>query len=360
MPANGPGSVAQEFQTWFNTTNVNFPQLNFYDGVNWNQAGTLDVANSNWLPKMGGGLATLASAATVNIGASPQTFITISGSTTITGFGSAATLGEERKLQFSGTLTLTYNASAIVTPGLANIVTQPGDSCTAIYQGSSTWAIFGYTRGLNLPGMSLPTGACFWMPTANVSITGAVRANGRTIGTASSGATELASATTSGLYSFLWNNLSNSICPVTGGRGASAAADFSANKAIGLPDLRGYVMAGLDDMGNSAASRLTSLTMTPDGVSAMATGGGQTVTFLQANLPSVNWSITEPNSGTGHTHSYTSVGGNNASAGGAVQAQSSGATTGASVTGITVASGGSSTAMKIIQPTAVGTIYICL
>src|SRR5712671_2565169 len=63
-PANGPGSVAQEFQPWFDTTNVNFPILKWFDGVNWNKTGTLDVVNSNWLPKMGGGMATLASAAT--------------------------------------------------------------------------------------------------------------------------------------------------------------------------------------------------------------------------------------------------------------------------------------------------------
>jgi hypothetical protein len=360
MPANGPGNVAQEFQTWFNTTNVNFPVLNFYDGVNWDKAGTLDVANSNWLPKMGGGMATLASAATVNIGASPQTFITISGTTAITSFGTAATVGEERKLQFSGTLTLTYNAALIITPGLANVVTQPGDSCTAVYQGGNIWVIWGYVRGLNLPGFTLPTGAAFWMPTKNLSITGAVRANALTIGSASSGATELASGTAFNLFAYLWNNLSNTICPVGGGRGASAVADWNANKAIGLPDLRGRVMAGLDDMGNSAASRLTSLTMSPDGVSAMATGGGQTVTLVQGNLPSVNWTITEPNSGTGHNHSYNSPQGTVAQTGGTQNAGTGGATTGNSVTGITVASGGSSTAVNVMQPTALGTIYLCL
>lgn len=364
MPANGPGNVAQEFQTWFNTTNVNFPVMNFYDGTNWDNAGTLDVANSNWLPKMGGGMATLASASTVNIGASPQTFITISGGTTITNFGTAATVGEERKIQFSGTLTLTYGASTIVTPGLANIVTQPGDTCTAIYQGGGTWIIFGYARGLNLPGFTLPTGAAFWMPTKNLSITGAVRANALTIGSASSGATELASATTLNLYLYLWNNLTNSVCPVTGGRGASALADFNANKPIGLPDLRGRVMAGLDDMGNSAASRLTSLTMTPDGITAMATGGGQVVTLIQANLPSLNWGITEPNSGSGHQHTFTAPGqgaatGTN-SGGGFAIGQTGGVNTGFATTGITVASGGSSTAVNVVQPTAAGTIYICL
>jgi hypothetical protein len=145
-PANGPGSAPQEFQTWFSTISVNFPTLTYFDGVAWNRAGTLDVVNSNWLPKMGGGVATLPSAATVDIGASPQTFITISGSVTIASFGTAATVGEEKKLQFSGSPQITFNAGAIVTPTLGNINAQPGDTCTAIYQGSGIWLIWSYVR----------------------------------------------------------------------------------------------------------------------------------------------------------------------------------------------------------------------
>lgn len=362
-PANGPGNAPQEFQTWFNTTNVNFPVLNVFDGVNWDKFGALDVANSNWLPKMGGGIATLSSASTVNIGASPQTFITITGANTINSFGTAATVGEERKIQFSGSLQLTYNASAIITPGLVNITTQANDSCTAVYQGSGVWIIFGYSRAAAAVGFVLQTGCTFWTPSAGVSFTGAVRCNARTIGSASSGASELASATTAALFAFLWNNLSNTAAPVSGGRGASAAADFAANKVIGLPDMRGVVPAGLDDMGNSAASRLTSLTMTPDGVTPMATGGGQSLTFLQANLPSLNWSVTDP----GHTHALQSgnftvtqvigLGFTTSNFGGpGVNAN----TIQSATTGISVASGGSGTAMKIIQSTATGTWYICL
>jgi microcystin-dependent protein len=52
-----------------------------------------------------------------------------------------------------------------------------------------------------------------------------------------------------------------------------------------LPDLRGRAPFGRDDMGGSAASRLTSTTMTADGVTLGATGGAQTKTLLTANLP---------------------------------------------------------------------------
>ncbi|MCW5692564.1 MAG: tail fiber protein [Pseudolabrys sp.] len=52
-----------------------------------------------------------------------------------------------------------------------------------------------------------------------------------------------------------------------------------------LPDLRGRLPAGKDDMGGSAASRLTSTTMTPNGNTLGAVGGFQTVTLDTANLP---------------------------------------------------------------------------
>src|SRR5258706_15955797 len=109
-----------------------------------------------------------------------------------------------------------------------------------------------------------------------------------TLGSAASGATELASATASNLYAFLWNNLSNTAAPVSGGRGATAAADFAANKTIGPPGMRGNAPAGLDDMGNPAAAPLASLTMAPDGLTPMATGGSPALTVPPANPPDIN------------------------------------------------------------------------
>jgi microcystin-dependent protein len=90
------------------------------------------------------------------------------------------------------------------------------------------------------------------------AVTGFVRANGRTIGNAASGATERANADTSALYTFLYNGDTN--LTVSGGRGANAAADYAANKTIALPDMRGRALVGLDDMGNSAAGVITGVT----------------------------------------------------------------------------------------------------
>jgi microcystin-dependent protein len=130
---------------------------------------------------------------------------------------------------------------------------------------------------------------------------GYVRANGRTIGNGSSGATERANADTATLYSLLWDSYSNTVCPVSSGRGASAAADYAANKTIGLPDLRGRALFGLDDMGNSASGRLAAATI--DQTTNGATGGADTVTLAEANLPSHTHSFSATTSSDGaHTH----------------------------------------------------------
>src|SRR5262245_54112769 len=83
--------------------------------------------------------------------------------------------------------------------------------------------------------------------------TGFVRANGRTIGSATSGATERANADTQPLFIYLYNAMTDAQAPVSGGRGGGgAAADFAANKTITLPDMRASSPVGLDDMGNAA------------------------------------------------------------------------------------------------------------
>lgn len=52
-----------------------------------------------------------------------------------------------------------------------------------------------------------------------------------------------------------------------------------------VPDLRGRVVAGLDNMGGSAASRLTSTVLTASNTLG-ATGGTQTHTMTSAEMPS--------------------------------------------------------------------------
>jgi hypothetical protein len=79
--------------------------------------------------------------------------------------------------------------------------------------------------------------------------TGWLAANSNTIGSASSGANN-ASADYSALFTVLWDNWTNTDLPIltsagaASTRGASASADFAANKRLPLPDLRGIFVRG--------------------------------------------------------------------------------------------------------------------
>jgi len=134
---------------------------------------------------------------------------------------------------------------------------------------------------------SAPTGSVFDY-VGGTAPTGYVLLSGRTIGDATSGATERANADTATLYALLWDNMTNTEAPVSSGRGANAAADFAAHKTITLPDARGRVIAGKDNMGGTTASRLTSAGSGITGTTLGTSGGGETVTLTaaQSGLPS--------------------------------------------------------------------------
>lgn len=196
-------------------------------------------------------------------------------------------------------------------------------------------------------------------------LSGFVRANGRTIGSATSGATERANADTQALFLYLWGADANLV--VSGGRGASAAADWAANKTIALPDFRGRVVGALDDMGNSPAGRLTSSYFGATATTLGAVGGSESHTNTIAEMPAHTHanSLNDP----GHTHleiadstagatpariiGQSGNGGNNAA---------NGNSTTSSLTGMTItnASAGSGNPHAIVQPTILMTIYIKL
>jgi hypothetical protein len=87
----------------------------------------------------------VASAGTTDIGAAASNNVRITGTTTITSFGTAAN-GVTRQLRFAAALTLTYNVTSLQLPGGANITTRAGDTATAISLGSGNWLIAQYTR----------------------------------------------------------------------------------------------------------------------------------------------------------------------------------------------------------------------
>ncbi len=81
--------------------------------------------------------------------------------------------------------------------------------------------------------------------TGSVAPAGFVLEEGGTIGSAMSSATERANDDTEALFTHLWNELADAQAPVSGGRGASAAADWAADKTITVPDHRGRMGIGV-------------------------------------------------------------------------------------------------------------------
>lgn len=93
--------------------------------------------------------ASVASATTTDIGAANSLSVEITGTTTITGFGTA--YSGPRFLRFAGALILTHSAS-LALPGVANITTAAGDTCIALPNlAANGWNVVSYERSATLP-----------------------------------------------------------------------------------------------------------------------------------------------------------------------------------------------------------------
>lgn len=89
-------------------------------------------------------LNTIASATTTSINGVDAKTIVVTGTTTITSFGTAP-VGATRNLIFDGILTLTHNATTLILPTGANITTAAGDTATFVYNGTG-WKCIDYMR----------------------------------------------------------------------------------------------------------------------------------------------------------------------------------------------------------------------
>lgn len=160
----------------------------------------------------------------------------------------------------------------------------------------------------------------------NFSPFGWIAANDGTIGNIASMATSLASPSAWPLYSLIWNNVSDTYAPVTGGRGANALADFNANKKMQLTLALGRVFTG-----------------TATGQTALGTtAGAATATLGIANMPA-------------HTHTTLVPSG----AGGQIVTAGGNAINNVSQ-GVVSSSTGSGTAFSLIQPTTYYNVFFKL
>lgn len=94
--------------------------------------------------------ATVASAATTDIGAAASNNVTVTGSTTITSLGTIAA-GAVRTVTFAGVLTLTHNATSLILPTGSSITTQASDVAEFVSLGGGNWRCTYYTKAVFTP-----------------------------------------------------------------------------------------------------------------------------------------------------------------------------------------------------------------
>lgn len=99
----------------------------------------------------------IASAGTTDLATATGGFAHITGTTTITAFGTL-TAGIQRHLTFDGALTLTHNATSLILPGAADIITAAGDIALMVSEGSGNWRCEAYSRASGLPVVNGPGG----------------------------------------------------------------------------------------------------------------------------------------------------------------------------------------------------------
>lgn len=87
--------------------------------------------------------ADIASAATTDLGAATGNFVHITGTTTITSFGTE-NAGAVRFVRFASSLLLTHNATSLILPGGQSITTSANDTAVFVSEGSGNWRCIAY------------------------------------------------------------------------------------------------------------------------------------------------------------------------------------------------------------------------
>lgn len=196
------------------------------------------------------------------------------------------------------------------------------------------------------------------------ALSGWVRANGRSIGTAASGASERANADCEDLFTLLWG--ADPTLAVSGGRGASAASDWAASKRISLPDIRSRSLFGLAGMGNTDLTILGA-DLIDGGETAItlgATGGADRVSLNISQIPAHSHGGTTGQAGT-HSHTVLTpvtapAAPGYASTGSSTTVPGSQNTSTAPNHGHTIASEGGGQAHSSMPPFALATCYVKL
>lgn len=182
-PTPACGAVAKLGTPWLDTNTNTFK---VFDGAQWTVFGSIDTVNHYWRPVVGGGTNTLASATTPDLcgTSTPSATVSITGTTTITGFGSNCVPGTWKTIVFAGALQLTHNGTSFILPNNgSNITTAAGDSALVVTIAAGQYRFASYIKAdgtplnsTNVTAQALTTSARSFDP-INLGLTASVSSN---------------------------------------------------------------------------------------------------------------------------------------------------------------------------------------
>lgn len=141
IQASWGNSFSADMEATFNTT---WP-LSLLPTIDIAHGGTNAITAVGGIDNLSTKSSNIASAATTDLSTATGQFVHITGTTTITSFGTSPA-GVVRNLVLDGALTLTHNATSLILPGGSSIITAAGDRAVAISEGSGNWNVLSYTR----------------------------------------------------------------------------------------------------------------------------------------------------------------------------------------------------------------------
>lgn len=218
----------------------------------------------------------LSSATTTNVGTVASHVAQITGTTTITSFGTAASADFPiYLLRFSGILTLTHNASSLILPGAANITTAANDTATAQYLGSGNWQITSYQRAAVIPIITVPavttqtfiTGG----PLTYTAPAGVLRQRVRLIAGGGGGGAQITNAGTTGGTTSFQVNATGTAWTVVGGAGGAIGSGGSIGALGGVGGTGGV------DGATTNCTKIVRLSGSIGGTSQGGSGSGNVV-----------------------------------------------------------------------------------
>lgn len=385
-PTNQLSGSPSAGNSWLNTS-ANPNNWGLYDGLQWVRLGALDTTNHIWDGQVGGGTASIASSSgsgVPDLCSVPQYFITLTGTTTITGFGSTCAAGVQKVVTFAAALTLTYNSGSLIIPGAANVTTSAGDIAILVALGSGNWQVISYApangAALINPAVDVGTFSFFGggAPPSGKYLEGYGQAISRTtyatlLGvytntqsvTRTSGSPTLTGFSDTTKFAAGQAVEGSGISPgstivsttsTTVTLSANAISSGSGNVTVfyygngdgsttfNLPDCRGQLLVGRNNMGGTGSSRLNSTYALANPNAMGVSLGSQNHTQTTTEMPSHSHSVFLNDPGHAHGLPFTPIvtgGGLNIPSGGGV---GPGATsTNSNTTGMTIWSGAGGT-----------------